>query len=79
MLRPGAAARVTDVADRIAAMNVLAGEDRQALHVPVACGNAMAMIEDDGASVSAHEVGKHHNCVCGCDDLLSNYRPNINS
>ena len=78
-VRPSATAGIADVADGIAAMNVLTGEYRDALHVPVAGANAMAVIEDDGASVPAHDVGKNYNGVCRCDDLLSDRRPNINS
>src|SRR3954469_19455524 len=78
-VRSSAAASISDVADSIAAMNVLTGEYRDALHVPVAGGNAVPVIKDDSASVSAHEVGEHHNCVCGSDNLLPDCRPNINS
>ena len=60
-------------------MNVLTRKYSDALHVAVACGNAVPVIKDDRASVSAHEIGKHHDCVCRCDDLLSDRRPDINS
>ena len=78
-VRPGAAAGVADVADCVASMDFLAREYRQALHVPVAGGNAVPMIEDDSAPVSAHEVGKHHSSVGRRNDLLPYDRPNINS
>ena len=78
-VRPRAAASIADISDRIAAMKVLARKDREALHMPVTCGNAVAVIKDDGASVSAHEVREHHNCVRRSDDLLSDCGANINS
>ena len=74
-----AAAGIADVADGVSAMHVLAGKDCKALHVTIACGNAMTVIEHNSASISAHEIGEDHSSVCRRDDLLPDRRPNINS
>src|SRR2546423_6256890 len=74
-----AAAGIANIADSIAAMNAFAGEDRDALHMSIACSDAMAMVENYSASVSAHEIGKRHGGVRGGHDRLPNGRSNINA
>src|SRR5437764_3823968 len=54
----GAAAAVADVPDGVAAMEVLSGVDCEAFHVAVARGDSVAMVNDDGPSVSTHEIGE---------------------
>src|SRR4051794_36969553 len=78
-VRAGTAASVANVADGIAAMNVFTSEYRYALHMSIACCNAVTVIKDNRPSVSAHEICKHHDCVCRRDDLLSDRRSNVNS
>ena len=67
-VRAGTAASVANVADGIAAMNVFTSEYRYALHMSIACGNAVTVIENNRASVSAHEICKHHDAICRGDD-----------
>src|SRR5450631_3585658 len=64
-VRAGAAAALTDESDGVAAMHVLAGHDGKVRQVAVACRDAMAVVDHDGASVSAHEVGKGDDSVGG--------------
>ena len=56
----GAASAIADVADRVAPVYVLPGINRKALHVSVACGDAVAVVEDDRPTISAHEVGEFY-------------------
>src|SRR5438270_5744064 len=75
----GAAAGIANIADGIAAMNAFSGEDRNALHMSIACSDAMAMVENYSASISAHESGKRHGGVRGGHDRLPNGRSNVNA
>lgn len=70
---------VTHIADGVAAVNMLSGINRKALHVPVARRNAVAMIQDDRASIPAHEVGELNNSIRGCQNGLSIYRANVHA
>src|SRR5256714_4634464 len=75
----GAAAGIANIADGIAAMNVFSGEDRNALHMSIACSDAMAMVENYSASISAHEIGEGHRGIRRGHDRLPNGRSNINA
>ncbi len=59
----GAASAFADVADGVSAVDVLARDAGEAAQVAVTGGDAMAVIDDDGASVAAHEVGEHDHAV----------------
>ena len=54
----GGASALANVADGVAAVDVLSGGDGEAGQVAVAGGDAVAVIEHDGASVAAEEVGE---------------------
>ena len=54
----GGASALAYVADGVAAMDVLPGGDGEAREVAVASGDAVAVVEHDGASVAAEEVGE---------------------
>ena len=60
-----AATAQANVADRIAAMHVLSGSHREVGQVAVAGADPVTMVDHDGATVAAHEIGKHHHSVGG--------------
>ena len=61
-----AASALADVSDRVSAVYVLAGDAGEAAQVTIAnCGNAVAVVHNHGASVAAHEVGKHDHAISG--------------
>src|ERR1700674_1115646 len=66
-VRPGGASAEADVADGVAAMDVLSGGDGEARKMAVAGGDAMSMVNHDGASVAAQEIGEG-NCAIGRSD-----------
>jgi len=59
----GGASALANVADGVAAVDVLSGSDGEAGEVAVAGGDAVAVIEHDGASVAAEEVGEGDGAV----------------
>src|SRR5579863_3077415 len=61
---PRAATAQANIPNRVAAADVLSGDDRIACQVPVAGRDSMTVIEGDSPSVSAHKVGEHHNAIC---------------
>src|SRR6476620_4367732 len=70
-VRSSAAAAGADVADSIAPMEVLAGEDREAGQMSVTGGDAVSVVENYRAAVSAHEVGEFNAAVGWGYDRLS--------
>src|SRR6266700_6919017 len=70
-VRSGAATAVANVADGVAAMYMLAGEDGEAFQVSVTRGDPVAVLEDDSPSVAAHDVGEFHHAFRRSDDRLS--------
>src|SRR5579872_5570644 len=70
-VRAGGAAAGADVADGIAAMNLLAGGDGESGKMAVAGRDAVAVVEHDGLAVSAHEVGEGDNAVGGSDHRMA--------
>jgi hypothetical protein len=74
-----APASVPNIANRIPAMHVLAGEYRQTLHMPISSCDSVTMIQNHSAAVSSHEVGKYYGRVCRGDDRLSNRCSDINA
>jgi hypothetical protein len=65
----GASAQ-TDVANRVAAVNVLSSCHREARQMAVAGGDAMPVIHHHGASVAAQEVSKLDCAIRRGDDGL---------
>src|SRR2546421_12704824 len=57
---PGRAATQTNVAYRIATLYTLAGNDSEIRKMPEAGRNAVAVIDNNGASVSAQEIREDH-------------------
>src|SRR6266568_4605611 len=68
---PGATSAIADVADGVSAMDVLAREYCEALEMSVACGDAVTVVEDDGASVAAHEIGELNHGFGRSNDRLT--------
>ena len=66
-MRAGGASALAYVADGVAAVDVLSGGDGEAGEVAVAGGNAVAVVEHDGASVASEEVGEGDGAVGGSD------------
>ena len=67
----GAAAAEADIADHVAAANVLARGNREAGKVSEARNDAVTVLKNDRSTVSAHEVGEIHDAIRGCDDWLA--------
>ena len=66
-----AAAAVPDIADGIASVNVLAGKYCEALEMAVASCDSVTVVENNGASVAAHEIGKLNHGLCRSNDRLA--------
>ena len=75
----GAAAAFADVPDGIAAMHMLSRHDRKVRQVAITGGNAMAVVDHDGPSVAAQEIGKGDHAVGGRHDRLSVSRSDIDA
>src|SRR6476620_11831716 len=75
----GAASAVANVADGVAAVHMLSGINREALHVSIASGDAVAVVKNDRASVSAHEVGELDDTLSGRHDWLPVNRADIHT
>src|SRR5260370_34225689 len=67
-MRTGGAAAGADVADGVAAMDVLPGRDREAGKVAVAGGDAVAVVHHDGLAVSALEIREGDHAIGGRGD-----------
>src|SRR5579863_8065880 len=74
-----AATAQPDISDGISPAHILPRNDRIAGKMPVAGGDSVAMVESDGASVSAHEVGERNHAVGGSDHRLPVGSRDINS
>ena len=70
-VRSGGASAEANVADGVAAMNLLAGCDRETGKVAVAGGDAVAMIHHDELAVSAEEVRESDYAIGGRDDRVA--------
>jgi len=68
-----------DVADGIAAMHVLPGENCKARQMSVASSNSVTVVKNDCPSVAAHEVRKVYNAVGRSNDRLTVCRADVNS
>src|SRR5579863_9674861 len=75
----GAASAIADVSDGVAAVDLLACSDREIGQVAVAGGDAVAVIENNGAAVAAHEVGEFDDAVGGRDHRLAHGSGNIHA
>ena len=67
----GAAAAEANIADYVAAADVLAGGNREAGKVSEARNDAVTVLKNDRSTVPAHEVGEIHDAIRGCDDWLA--------
>src|ERR1700724_2611800 len=56
-----------DVADGIAAMDVLSGSDGEARKVAEAGGDSVSMVDHHGATVAAQEISERNGAVGGSD------------
>ena len=70
-VRAGAAAAKSDVADDVSTVYLLSRNHCEVCQVPVARGNSVSMVNRDFASVSAHEIGEHHNTIGSSDHRLA--------
>src|SRR5271165_5214209 len=70
-VRPGAATALANESDGVSAMHVLAGHDRKVRQMAVAGSDAVAVVNHDGASVSAQEIGVSDYAVGGSYHRLS--------
>ena len=68
---PGAAPAVADVTYGVPAMHVLAGKYCEALEMAVASCDSVTVVENNGASVAAHEIGKLNHGLCRSNDRLA--------
>jgi hypothetical protein len=59
----GAAATFADVSDCVSAVYVLARDAGEVAKVAVARGDAVAVINDDGTSITAHEVCEYDDSI----------------
>ena len=75
----GGASAHANVADGVAAMDLLSGRDSESRKVAVASGNAVAVIDHDGFAVSAQKVGEGYYAVGGRDDGMTERAANINA
>ena len=75
----GGASAEADVADGVAAVDVLSGGDGEAGEMSVTGGDAVAVIDHDSATVSAEEVGEGDGAVGGGDDGGSDNGGNIDA
>src|SRR5229473_8182422 len=78
-VRTGAAPAIADVADSVAAVHVLSGEDRKAGQVAVTRRDSVAMVNRDSAPVAAQEVGEFNHALCRSHHRLAVRRTNVNS
>src|SRR6266853_216919 len=65
------------VADGVAAVNVLAGGDGEARKMAVAGCNSVSVVNHDGATVAAEEVGEGHGAVRGSNHRGAHVGGNI--
>ena len=63
----------------VAAMNVLAGGNGEAGQMSVAGRDAVSVVDHDGASVAAQEIGEGHNAVGRSNHCRSNTGGNIDT
>ena len=78
-MRPGAAAGKSDIADDLAALHALAVGHRKSRQMPVACGQAVAVINLDHAAVAVVEVREGDHAVGRRHYLLAIMRRDIHA
>ena len=66
--RPSAEA---DITDGIAPMHVLTGGDGEAGKMAVTGGDSVAVIDHEGLTVPAHEIGERNDAIGGGDDRVA--------
>ena len=62
-VRPGRASAEADVADGVAAMDVLSGGDGEARKVAEAGGDSVSMVDHNSASVAAQKISERNGAV----------------
>src|SRR5207248_3250176 len=70
-MRTGAASAEADVANNVAAVNLLPGDDGVTGQMAVKGGQPVPMFQDDGAPVTVHEVGVGDLAVRGSNNWLA--------
>src|SRR5258705_12625640 len=75
----GGASAEADVAEYIAAVEVLACGDTEAGQVSVAGGDSVAVIHRDGAAVAAQEICKRYGAIGGGQNGLTYRGGNIHA
>src|SRR5262249_46455811 len=78
-VRTGAASAVADVADGVTAVNMLSGEYCETLQVSVAGCDSVTVVDHDGATIPAHEIGEFNYALGWSNDRLPEDRTNVNS
>src|SRR6266446_10763549 len=73
----GAATAQADVADSIAAMDVLSGGHCEVGQVSVASADPVTVVDHDGTAVAAHEIRKAHHAVGGSHHALTIRRRDV--
>src|SRR5215472_17092873 len=68
-MRAGAASALTHIAQGIATVNHLSRAHGKTGKMPVEGADAVAVIDNDGATVAVHQVGKLNHSIRGRDDL----------
>src|SRR5579863_9117656 len=63
-MRSGAAAAQSNIANRIAAADVLSGDDGVAGEMAIAGRYSVAVINGNSPPVTAHEVCERHHAIC---------------
>ena len=78
-MRSGAASTSADVADGIAAVNMLARKYRKAREVTITRGDSVTVIKNDRPAVTTHKVGKFNHAIGWRNNRLPVHRSDINS
>src|SRR5258708_605465 len=77
--RPSAAAALSYVTESTAATHRLSGAHHKAGHVSVERGDSVAMVDDHGASVTIHQIGKADHTVSRRDNARAVLGSNVHT
>src|SRR5215471_12745091 len=78
-MRACASSALTHVAQGIATVNHLSRAHGKTVKMPVESADAVAVIDNDRATVAVHQVGKLNHAIRGRDDLGANLAGNIHT
>src|SRR5215467_12869398 len=78
-MRTCAPPAIANVAQNIATVNDLPRSYAEAGKMAVECGNSLAVIDNNGASIAIHEAGKTNDAICGGDDASTDLAGNIDA